>query len=260
MHSGGWMKQSKPKALARSLADLKQLRKQVEQAGKAAPIVAQPQKRKKPRPPDPGQTKPSLRPTSTTVKTPALGANFSPEEQALLRQAYAQVTPIRQTGAVHRSPSSFMQHDPILQERRRHAEGAPSPNIALTPVSDQYSSAQAETNDRQYRNPSCGTDVMRNLIKGKWPISASLDLHGATLDQARERFDNFLSSCLEHQLKCVRIVHGVGYGSKGDPLLPRTVRLWLQQLDDVLSYVECAEHEGGQGAVKLLLRNIDKQA
>lgn len=256
------MKQSKPKTLARSLADLKQLRKQVEQAEKTAPTVAQPQKRKKPRPPDPGQSKsspPALRSFVEQNNTSELGASFSPEDRALLRQAYAQVKPLRHPDVVLHGPTSTaVRHDPILQERRRHAEGTPAPNVVLTPVSDQYTSAQAESNDRQYRNPACGTDVMRNLIKGKWPITASLDLHGANVDQARERLDNFLSSCLEHQLKCVRIVHGVGYGSKGDPLLPRTVRLWLRQLDAVLSYVECAEHEGGQGAVKLLLRNIDK--
>lgn len=252
------MKPNKPKVLARSLAELKHLRKQAELATRAAPAPVQAQKRQRPRPPDPGQAStPSPGMSSRQLVQPASPEPaLSPEDRALLRQAYAQVTPLSKTNSVQHAVFTRHYHDPLLQERRRHAEGAPTPNLVLTPVSDQYTSALAENNDSHYRNPACGTDVVRNLVKGKWPIAASMDLHGANLDEARERLDNFLSSCLEHQIKCVRIVHGVGYGSKGDPLLPRTVRLWLQQLDAVLSYVECAEHEGGQGAVKVLLRTL----
>jgi DNA-nicking Smr family endonuclease len=80
-------------------------------------------------------------------------------------------------------------------------------------------------------------------------------LHGATLDEARARLDQFLQSCLSHQIKSVCIVHGKGYGSRDrTPVLKQTVRRWLTQIDAVLAYTECNEQNGGAGAVQVLLR------
>jgi DNA-nicking Smr family endonuclease len=100
---------------------------------------------------------------------------------------------------------------------------------------------------------------LRDLERNRWPIESSLDLHGSDLEQARERLDNFLRSCLEHGVRCVRIVHGTGYGSRnGEPVLRHAVRRWLTQLPSVLAYMECAPNEGGQGAVKLVLQAMSE--
>lgn len=246
------MRSSKSKASGKSLAELKRLRQQMTSDSHSASVpVAQAQRRKKPRPPDPGGS-PSPSSKTKPDATPVRTSQLSEQDQALLRQAYAQVEPIK---SEPRAPMLVRSSIPlILEERRRHAQGQPRQHSSLLSVSDQYTSIQAENNDIQYRNPACGTDVLRSLSKGKWPIQASLDLHGANLEQARERLDSFLSSCLEHNIKCVRVVHGIGYGSKGEPILRHTVRRWLSQLDAVLAYTQCPEHEGGDGAVKVLLR------
>ncbi|HEY9571743.1 MAG TPA: Smr/MutS family protein, partial [Pusillimonas sp.] len=109
--------------------------------------------------------------------------------------------------------------------------------------------------DSRYLRRGHGPDLIKGLQRGKWPIGASLDLHGSTLEQARERLDRFLQSCLAHQIKCARIVHGKGYGSKdGEPVLKQTIRRWLSQIASVIAYVECSEQDGGAGAVYVLLR------
>lgn len=125
-------------------------------------------------------------------------------------------------------------------------------------VSDHYTSARIHHNDTEFLQSGHGPHLIKGLKKGKWPIQASLDLHGANLDEARERMDRFIQSCRDHRIKCVRIVHGKGHGSRnGDAVLKETVRRWLSQLAVVQAYVECAEPEGGAGAVLVLLSKPD---
>ena len=141
----------------------------------------------------------------------------------------------------------------LLRQRRARAVG--SEPVALPQASDHYSPAKVDADDTYYLRPGHGPDLIKGLKRGKWPIGASVDLHGNTLEQARERLDRFLQTCIAHQIKCVRIVHGKGYGSRdGEPVLRQTTRRWLSQIAAVLAYVECGEQDGGAGAVQALLQ------
>jgi DNA-nicking Smr family endonuclease len=141
----------------------------------------------------------------------------------------------------------------LLEKRRARASGVEVPPLAK--VSDQYSPPGIDHDDSSFLSPGSGPDLLKDLRRGKWPIGASLDLHGSTLDDARERLDRFLHSCHQHEIRCVRIVHGKGYGSKdGEPVLRQTIRRWLSQFVAVQAYVECAEQDGGAGALLVLLR------
>jgi len=139
-----------------------------------------------------------------------------------------------------------------LKQRRLHAMGKPA--SVASKVSDHYAPAQLDQDDTAFLRAGHGPDLVKGLRRGKWLPGASLDLHGSTLDDARDRLDRFIQSCREHQIRCVRIVHGKGYGSKGgDPVLKETVRRWLGQLDAVQAWVESDEANGGAGAVLVLL-------
>jgi DNA-nicking Smr family endonuclease len=97
--------------------------------------------------------------------------------------------------------------------------------------------------------------LLRGLRRGKWRPQAILDLHGSTEDQAHERLDRFVATCVEHDIRCVCIVHGKGIGSRhGTPVLKSAVRLHLCRLQAVQAWVQCAEPDGGAGAVSVLLR------
>ncbi|CFN10027.1 Smr domain [Bordetella pertussis] len=64
--------------------------------------------------------------------------------------------------------------------------------------------------------------------------------------------------CLEHGIRCVRIVHGKGYGSQGlEPVLKDKARTWLVQKADVLAFSEAPERGGGAGALLVLLRQAE---
>lgn len=238
------MKAEKP-----GLADLKRLRKH----STAADAKPPPHADKSPAGPAMSAAVPSTRGAQAEsaenfATIPALDA----KDRALFQRAVKSARPIKDTRRAILPPVAA-QTARVLNQRRLSATG-PAP-VALVPVSDHYTPAALQHEDSDFVQKSCGPDLIRKLKRGVWPVEASLDLHGATLDEARERLEQFLQSCLAHGLKCVRIVHGKGYGSKGGmPVLKQTVRRWLTQFASVLAYSDCQERDGGSGAVQVLLR------
>lgn len=185
---------------------------------------------------------------------------LSAEDRALFRQHTQDVRPILSPQRLLPAPSPILPEQQLNERRRRAAgEGEFATPSALRALSDHFQAAQLRTDDGSFLQAGYGPDLLHKLRQDKWPIEASLDLHGATLDQARERLDQFLATCLTHQIKCVCIVHGKGYGSRdGKPVLKDTIRRWLSQLACVRAYIECHEHNGGSGAVQVLLRVTKK--
>lgn len=195
--------------------------------------------------------------TFASMQSPTLPSSpLQAEDQALFRQAVKGVIPLKATPRHHPRPATSKPYNAEKRQRQQHAMGQ-SHLTALHATSDFYDPWDSATTPlAEYLNPICGTDVLRHLKKGRWPIQNSIDLHGATVDRARIRLDYFLQHSLAEQFRCIRIVHGKGYGSKqAAPILPTTVRRWLSQLDFVLAFTNCEPHEGGSGAVKVLLRH-----
>jgi DNA-nicking Smr family endonuclease len=72
--------------------------------------------------------------------------------------------------------------------------------------------------------------------------------------QAAEAVADFLRRCLRRRLRCVRIVHGKGLGSRNrEPVLKQKLRKWLLR-EEVLAYCQAPAAEGGSGAVLVLLK------
>jgi DNA-nicking Smr family endonuclease len=100
-----------------------------------------------------------------------------------------------------------------------------------------------------------GSDVVRKLRKGVWPVQDELDLHGMRRDTARDAVGAFLASAGRRKLRCVCIIHGKGLGSAGgEPVLRSMVHSWLEQKNDVIAF--CAANVDGRshGALIVLLR------
>ena len=251
------MRASKPGrkgGATQTLADLKRLRKEAQAAADHAAANA-------------SRDETDRAVTPPRGKTPARGKNSADslvasatvqDEQdiALFRRAVKSVKAIKDTRRAILPPVARASKA-MLRERRRRAVG--DDPVKLPRESDHYSPAGIDQGDTSFLRHGCGPDLINGLKRGKWVINASLDLHGNTIAEAHERLDRFLLSCLEHNIRCVRIVHGKGYGSKdGEPVLRVTVRRWLSQMTDVLAYVECSEQDGGSGAVQVLLRDTQQ--
>lgn len=98
-------------------------------------------------------------------------------------------------------------------------------------------------------------EVLSKLRRGFWVVQAQIDLHGLISDEAREYVAEFLSSCKKRNIRCVRIVHGKGLGSRNrEPVLKHKLRSWLMQKDEVIAYAQAKPEDGGSGAVIVLLK------
>src|SRR5690606_37393503 len=178
------------------------------------------------------------------------------DEPAALRRALQAVTPLKPTGRRAPSPPVAPPSSTAIALRRAAAVGETAAR-ADAGVSDGGEVAHLlSEGGTAYVRADDAPDTARNLRRGQWPAGAELDLHGLRVAQARHAVLAFLDECLEHGIRCVRIVHGKGYGSQGlEPVLKDKVRTWLVQKPDVMAFSQAPEREGGAGALLVLLRN-----
>ncbi|TWI70073.1 DNA-nicking Smr family endonuclease [Pseudoduganella lurida] len=106
-----------------------------------------------------------------------------------------------------------------------------------------------------YLAPGVGNDVMKRLRKGYWPVQEELDLHGLRRDDARDALGRFLQQANRRNSRCVCVIHGRGFGSRGgEPVLKSMVHSWLVQTDGVIAFCQANAVDGGEGALMVLLR------
>lgn len=105
-----------------------------------------------------------------------------------------------------------------------------------------------------FRRPGVSQDVVTRLRRGHWAMQAQIDLHGLRRDEAREQLAAFVRDCTRRGQRCLRVVHGKGHGSPGkQPVLKAKVQRWLAQCDEVIAFAQASGHEGGAGALIVLL-------
>lgn len=106
-----------------------------------------------------------------------------------------------------------------------------------------------------YLRPGLAVNTLRDLRRGRWVIQGEIDLHGLNREEARSLLAAFLADCLQQGRRCIRIIHGKGHGSPQKlSILRQLVRGWLAQRDETLAYCQARPHDGGEGALIVLLR------
>ncbi|SIQ08297.1 Smr/MutS family protein [Marinobacterium stanieri] len=97
--------------------------------------------------------------------------------------------------------------------------------------------------------------TLKRLRKGHIPWEGGLDLHGYSVDQARDELSLFIRDACRQNLRAVLVVHGKAYTQPGQPaLLKSCVNDWLRQLNNVLAFCSAQPRDGGTGAVYVLLK------
>ncbi|GHT96536.1 hypothetical protein AGMMS49545_21750 [Betaproteobacteria bacterium] len=98
--------------------------------------------------------------------------------------------------------------------------------------------------------------TLADLRRGRWVIQAELDLHGYTREEARDALGAFIGGCLARGLRCVRVIHGKGNSSPGGlSVLKNLSRQWLARREEILAFCAAKPHDGGEGALMVLLRS-----
>ncbi len=108
----------------------------------------------------------------------------------------------------------------------------------------------------QGKKPFVNPEIFRKLKSGELAVQAVLNLRGLFLDEAKFVFENFIKEALYKGLTCVLIVHGRGLGSKGEPVLKKKVKEWLERgpfRKYILAYASARPCDGGVGATYVLL-------
>ncbi len=108
--------------------------------------------------------------------------------------------------------------------------------------------------DHAYLRPGLPREVLRKLRRVHWVVQEELDLHGLTGDEAAAETSRFLAESVRRGLRCLRIIHGKGLGSRNrEPVLKGRIRKLLARKSEVLAFCEPAPAHGGSGAVIVLL-------
>jgi DNA-nicking Smr family endonuclease len=166
-----------------------------------------------------------------------------PDDAELFRQALDGVTPLPPSDRI--APTS---------SPRRAALRKPIPEPVISDnLSDHGAGDEPLT---EFLRNGLSRMTLRKLRRGQWPLQDSLDLHGLNSDDARKLLQQFLQQAVQRGLRCVCVVHGKGWHTKGgEGILKIRTRHWLTQCPQVLAFCEAPTGLGGGGAVLVLLKS-----
>ncbi len=170
-------------------------------------------------------------------------------DRDLFRQAVADTKPLAHHGRLLRK-----QEAPPPYPVQSHLDEHEALRESLAPgwTAQDWLDTGDEPN---FLRPGLSRLVLRKLRNGSWVTQSQLDLHGLDRHEAREALTGFLASCVKRGLRCVRVIHGKGLGSKNqEPVLKTKVKNWLIQRDEVLAYCQARPDDGGSGALVVLLK------
>ena len=173
----------------------------------------------------------------------------SPPDDDEFRRATRDVEPLRGPRRVRlaRAPAA-----PIPEQTRRDERAALAESLAgPRSIDDAIDSGE----ELAFLREGLSRQVLRKLRRGHWVVQDELDLHGMNRVQAAGSVAEFLRHCRARRLRCVRIVHGKGLGSRNrEPVLKGKLRKWLAQRDEVLAFCQAPATQGGGGALLVLLK------
>ena len=172
-----------------------------------------------------------------------------PDDHDEFRRATADVQPLAKP---RRLPLSRARPAPVARQRQRdeHAALAESLHGPLS-LDDALESGE----ELVYLRDGMSRQLLRKLRRGHWVVEDSLDLHGLNRSQAADSVAAFLRGCTRRGVRCVRIVHGKGLGSRNrEPVLKGKLRKWLPLREEVLAFCQAPATQGGGGAVLVLLK------
>lgn len=140
-------------------------------------------------------------------------------------------------------------------ETLRQAATARVESIKVDGLSDQFVIDVGAEDALYWAGNGIQDSQMRKLKLGQIPFEGSLDLHGMTVEKARDTLWEFIAEANKLEVRCVRVTHGKAVRMDGrKPMIKSHVNTWLRQHPQVLGFTSCLAKHGGTGAVYVLLK------
>ena len=183
-------------------------------------------------------------------ETPALDPDL---EKQLFIEAVADVTPLPKATRVSRKTSDKL---PKADEDDPDAEVMEQLDNLV-----KYGSGFDVSNTPEYIEGTgyrVHPTITKRLHQGEFSIQEHIDLHGMSVESAKEAFEAFLKNSILTGKRAVLIVHGRGLSSPVHPVLKTKVYEWLTSgpwRKWVIAFSSARHCDGGAGATYVLLRN-----
>tara|TARA_R110000796_G_scaffold252388_5_gene386520 strand:+ start:6041 stop:6613 length:573 start_codon:yes stop_codon:yes gene_type:complete len=174
-----------------------------------------------------------------------------PDDLALFRQATHGARPIKVDQADTGKPRTDRARIKTLRQGAVQATG----KTRVDGLSDQFVIDVLPEEELSYAANGVQESQLRKLKGGQIPFEGSIDLHGMTVEKARELLWAFLAEANKMEVRCVRVTHGKAQRKDGrNPILKSHVNTWLRQHSQVLGFTSCLPRHGGTGSVYILLK------
>ncbi|MEA5671900.1 Smr/MutS family protein [Pseudomonas sp. MH2] len=127
--------------------------------------------------------------------------------------------------------------------------------LVVDGMSDQFVIDVGAEDELMWRRDGVQESQIRKLKLGQIAFEGSLDLHGMTVERARETLWDFIAEATKLEVRCVRVTHGKAARIDGKrPMIKSHVNTWLRQHPQVLGFVSCQARHGGTGALYVMLK------
>lgn len=197
------------------------------------------------------------KPTSTNVmgkkevtqQVKRFGSELIDDDKVLFMQAMNGVRPLKHEKSVNHTQKTNPK-DPTTLFRRANAQGGDEKT--QTNLSDMQALLNPVASEAflSHKHPTLQNKVFEQLKQGKLRWYDALDLHGSSIDEARDAVQTIIANALKHGETVVKIVHGKGT----DAILKTCVNGWLRQIPEVMAFVSAPANDGGNGAVLVLIK------
>ncbi len=153
-----------------------------------------------------------------------------------------------------------MDADPKRAMFRRHVPGPDpdDPEELMRSVLEQKTGLNISDMDEydEWVPPGGRPHLVKRLHKGECSVQDYIDLHGLVEDEAEAALVEFLEDSRRSGLSCVKVIHGRGLRSPGEPVLKLMVARLLKGAlsKHVRAYATAHPKDGGLGATYVLLK------
>ncbi len=150
-----------------------------------------------------------------------------------------------------------MEADPKRPRFKKHLPGEDAEEL-MRSVLQQKTGLKLSDMDEydEWVPPGGRNDLVKRLHRGECSVQDYIDLHGLIEDEAEAELVEFLEDSRRRGFSCVKVIHGRGLRSPGEPVLKLMVSRLLKGAlsKHVRAYATAPPKDGGLGATYILLK------